>query len=86
LPDNHSAPAQAFWYRFLAWAGVKSARPTKPFSRAEEAGLKQESAPMAPIKQRASVMLGHIINLFYRGLCKQYLLAIRHRRHRAANL
>src|SRR5260221_991572 len=34
-----------------------------------------------PIKQRGSVMLGHIISFVYRGLCRQYLNAMR-QRHR----
>jgi hypothetical protein len=35
------------------------------------------------IKQRGAIMLGHIINLIYRVLCRQYLNAMR-RQHRWA--
>jgi hypothetical protein len=47
--------------------------------RTDEAGLKQKSALMHLDQQRGSVMVGHIINLVYRGLCKRYLIAIRRR-------
>jgi hypothetical protein len=54
--------------------------PTKPFCRADEAALKQKSAPIHLGQQRGSVMVGHIINFVYRAVCMQYLNAMR-RRH-----
>ena len=33
------------------------------------------------IKQWGAVMVGRIINLVYRALCRKYLIAIRHRQH-----
>jgi hypothetical protein len=42
-----------------------------------EIGLKHWSAGMASIKQRGSIMLDFILNLFYRQSCKTALSAIR---------
>jgi hypothetical protein len=53
------------------------ARSTKPFYRCDETGLKPGSDRLASIKQRGSIMLGIIINLFYRQSCKAALSAIR---------
>ncbi len=57
--------------------------PTKPFSGTDEASLKQESVLMALDQTTRCVMLGHIISFVYRGLCRQYLNAMR-REHRWA--
>ena len=62
-------------------APAGSARPTKPFYSRDEIGLKPKSDPLTSIKRRGSIMLGIIINLFYRQSCRAALSAIRRQNH-----
>ena len=54
----------------------------KPFSDPDEAGLKQESALMASIKQRGAIMWDYIISLIYDRSCQKYLADVVRHQHR----
>ena len=83
---NSRLPTQALGRSFAVCRAISRRSPKRGislpvqrnrFSRADEAGLKQESALMASIKQRGAIMMAYIISLVYRGLCRQSLNAMR---------
>ena len=55
---------------------ANTAWPTKPFSQFDEVIRKRASAPMAPIKQRGSIMLAFILNAVYRQFIRAALSGI----------
>jgi hypothetical protein len=88
-PCPEYAPLTA---RFPAWKSGKWRNPASVggadracrrnhFPTAAKQSGNERRLASSSIKQRGSVMLGRIINSVYRGLCRQYLMAIRHRHH-----
>jgi hypothetical protein len=75
--DHHNAEGSVI----CSARRARPRRPTKPFYRGNETGLKPGSAPIASIKQRGAIMVAFIINLFYRQSCKTALCAIRKQQH-----
>jgi hypothetical protein len=57
-------------------------RPTKPFSRADEAELKQTRDTVHPDQQRSSIMWALIIDLVYGQCCERYLADMLKHQHR----
>jgi hypothetical protein len=56
--------------------------PTKPFSRPDEADLKQTQDSVHPDQQRSSIMWALIISLVYEQSCERYLADMLKHQHR----